>query len=644
MQNTASLILGTAGHIDHGKSTLIKVLTGVDPDRLAEEKERGITIELGFAELVTPKGVHFGVVDVPGHEKFVRHMVSGAAGIDVALLVVAADDGVMVQTREHASILDLLGVEHAVVALTKIDTVDSDWADLVELDIEALLEGTLLEGSPIVRVSAKTGRGIEALLSALDDTAAKIAERGRTKSATVARLPIDRVFTIAGVGTVVTGTLWSGTIAVGDELEEVSAHKKVRVRGIQVHNADVGQASAGMRVALNISNIDKSEVSRGDMLATRGALRETNVFNAVFTYIGSESPEKGAKPLKSGTRVHVHHGTVATVGQIFFFDEKAIHANRSVFAQIRLEKPISPVYLDHFIVRSFSPVFTIGGGVVLDASPAKRTRISTEEHDLLEALASRDYVHAARALLIVKKEPLSSAKIAGLLGCERSRVADALNTSKAARIKVDKETLFVDPSVYDHIVSAVKTELLALHDRYPTERNFSLPVLKDRIDERMSQEVFAAFAEIAAEAPEIELVAGRIGHSGVASNIHAREDEIARLALERIGNRGLEVERTDELAKALGADPKLVGRILGRIASQGGLIRLAGDLHFMPEDVLRAEEFVKKALRDATAESPLAASELCAAMGLSRKYAIPLLEYFDAQGITRRVGNGRILV
>jgi len=644
MQNTASLILGTAGHIDHGKSTLIKALTGIDPDRLAEEKERGITIELGFAELVTPKGVRFGVVDVPGHEKFVRHMVSGAAGIDVALLAVAADDGIMVQTREHASILNLLGVEHAVVALTKIDMVDSDWADLVELDIEALLEGTLLEGSPIVRVSSTTGLGLEALLSALDDTAEKIAAQGRTKSTAVARLPIDRVFTIAGVGTVVTGTLWSGTIAVGDELEEVSAHKKVRIRGIQVHNADVQQALAGMRAALNISNIEKSEVSRGDMLATRGALHETNIFNAIFTYIGSESSEKGAKPLKSGTRVHVHHGTVATVGQIFFFDEKSIHASRTVFAQIRLEKPIAPVYLDHFIVRSFSPVFTIGGGVVLDASPAKRTRISAEEHDLLDALANRDYEHAARELLIVKKEPLSSATIAGMLGCERSRIAGALNTSNAARIKVEKETLFVDPFVYDHIVSIIKTELLALYNRYPTERDFSLPVLKDRIDQQMPQEVFAAFAEIAAEAPDIELETGRISHSGVASNIHAREDEITRLALARIETRGLEVERTEELAKALGADSKLVGRILGRIVSEGGLIRLAGDLHFMPEDVSRAEEIVKRALLDATAESPLSASELCAAMGLSRKYAIPLLEYFDVQGVTRRVGNGRILV
>ncbi|MBK5211013.1 MAG: selenocysteine-specific translation elongation factor [Coriobacteriia bacterium] len=644
MQNTAPLILGTAGHIDHGKSTLIKALTGVDPDRLAEEKERGITIELGFAELVTPKGVHFGVVDVPGHEKFVRHMVSGAAGIDVALLVIAADDGIMVQTREHAAILNLLGVEHAVVALTKIDRVEADWADLVEMDIETLLEGTLLEGSPVVRVSSTTGRGIEALLSALDDTAEKIAERGRTNNTSVARLPIDRVFTISGAGTVVTGTLWSGAIVLGDELEEVSAHKKVRVRGIQVHNVDVEQALAGMRVALNLSNIDKSEVSRGDMLATRGALRETNIFNAIFTYIGSESSESDTKPLKSGTRVHVHHGTVATVGQIFFFDEKSIRPNRSVFAQIRLEKPIAPVYLDHFIIRSFSPVFTIGGGVVLDASPAKRTRISADEHDLLEALASRDYEKAACELLVVKKEPLSSAMIAGLLGCERSRVATALNTSNAARIKVAKETLFVDPLVYDHVAAAIKTELLALYDRYPSEHAFSLPMLKDRVDTRMTPEVFAAFAEIAAEAPEIELVAGRISHSGAASNIHALEDEIARQALARIGHRGLEVETTAELARALGADSKFVGRILGRIASEGGLIRLAGDLHFLPGDVSKAEEIVKKALRDATAEAPVSASELCAAMGLSRKYAIPLLEYFDSQGVTRRIGNGRILV
>ena len=320
MSANPSLVLGTAGHIDHGKSALVKALTGTDPDRLAEEKERGITIELGFARLVLPSGRTMGVVDVPGHEKFVRHMVAGATGIDVVLLVVAADDGVMPQTREHLAIIDLLGIPRGVVAITKSDLADADWIDLVREDVRALLDGTSIEGAPIVAVSARTGEGLPELLAALD----AIAEEAPARQANLPmRLPVDRVFTIAGAGTVVTGTMWSGTAARDDAVELYPSGKRGRVRSVQVHSEAVERAQAGQRVALNIAGLDKDEIARGDIVAEPGTLAVTDRFDARVTYLGKPGEDK---PFESGTRVHVDHGTREVLGRVLLMDSAELLA------------------------------------------------------------------------------------------------------------------------------------------------------------------------------------------------------------------------------------------------------------------------------------------------------------------------------
>ena len=313
-----SLVLGTAGHIDHGKSALVKALTGTDPDRLPEEKERGVTIELGFARLALPSGRTMGVVDVPGHEKFVRQMVAGATGIDVVMLVVAADDGVMPQTREHLAIIDLLGISEGVVALTKSDLADADWIELVRGDVERLLEGTTLEGAPIVAVSAKTGAGLDELLSTLDTLAGET--KARQANLTM-RLPVDRVFTIAGAGTVVTGTMWSGSASRDEPVEVYPSGMKGRVRGVQVHSTQVEKAQAGQRVAMNLAGIERDEIHRGDVVATPGTLTVTDRFDAKFTYLGTPGDDK---PLVSGARVHVNHGTREVLGRVLLMDAETL--------------------------------------------------------------------------------------------------------------------------------------------------------------------------------------------------------------------------------------------------------------------------------------------------------------------------------
>jgi selenocysteine-specific elongation factor len=385
-----SLVLGTAGHIDHGKSALVKALTGTDPDRLPEEKERGVTIELGFARLDLPSGRSMGVVDVPGHERFVRQMVAGATGIDVVLLVVAADDGIMPQTREHLAIIDLLGIPKGIVAISKADLADDEWIALVSDDVERLLEGTSIEGARVVPVSARTGRGLPELLAALDDASDATPSR---QASLPMRLPVDRVFTIAGAGTVVTGTMWSGTARRDDAVEVLPSGRSGRIRSVQVHSLVVDEATAGQRVALNVAGLDRDEIARGDIVAAPGTLSVTDRFDGRFTYLpGNE------KPFETGTRVHVHHGTREVLGRVLLMDDLGeLHPGHSALVQVRLEEPLAPRYDDRYIVRSYSPVSTIGGGVVLDVLPPRRTTLRESERGLLEALARHDLSSAGSA-------------------------------------------------------------------------------------------------------------------------------------------------------------------------------------------------------------------------------------------------------
>lgn len=646
----ASLILGTAGHIDHGKSSLIKALTGVDPDRLKEEKARGITIELGFAELVLPSGAHMGVVDVPGHEKFVRHMVAGATGIDVALLVIAADDGPMPQTREHLAILNLLGVKRAVVALTKADLVDPEWAQVVADDIEALLAPTPLAGAEIIPCSSVTKQGLPELLAAIDRAILTVETRA---SAEGFRLPVDRVFTIKGAGTVVTGTMWSGSVAVDDAAVAALAGIPMRVRSIQVHGESVERAYAGQRVAINLAGVDRDDIARGDTIASPGLLTPTTVVNAWLTYLGPEGGQPGAavgegaepRPLKADTRVHVHHGTTEILGRILLPNGAALMPGDSAFVQLRLEAPIAPRYRDRFIIRSYSPVYTIGGGVILDVAPPRRVVLTPADRALLEALRDEDIDRAVLAILESRGLPMTSAQVALELGVERGAVASTLNEAKLERLKTGpgaKETSFIAPPAAAHLRAAIERELVAFHERSPKETDISARALRDLVDARLSADAFDALLAQVAEAGHAVVSAGKVRHPAAASSALAAEEDARASLLPLLESQGLSPELAWDLADRIGADRKVVGKVLARLVSEGELAHIGPDMFVHRNAMAAAESTIRSALT-AAAGAPLGAAELRDALGISRKFAIPLLEFFDARGVTKREGEGRVL-
>lgn len=627
-----SLVLGTAGHIDHGKSTLVSALTGTDPDRLPEEKARGVTIELGFAELTLPSGRTMGVVDVPGHERFVRQMVAGATGIDVVLLVVAADDGVMPQTREHLAIIDLLGIPKGVVAVTKADLVEADWTEMVAEDVRALLKGTSIDGAPIVPVSARTGAGLPELLATLDEVAASAETR---HSNLPLRLPVDRVFTIAGAGTVVTGTLWSGVAGRDDQVELHPSGRRGRIRSVQMHGAQVDKAVAGNRVALNIAGLEKDEITRGDIVAEPGTLSVTDRFDARFTYLGSED-----RPFESGTRVHVHHGTREVLGRVLLMEGESVSPGQSMLAQVRLEEPLAPRYGDRFIIRSYSPMWTIGGGVVLDALPLRRTTLKPHERELLDALLAHDLSGAALGLLASRALPMTSAQVAAAIGVPRAQVADELNKASLERLKVGGETYFVTAEAHDSLLAAVERELLAFHDANPKATGVGVPVLRDRVDRRIEPKVFDALLELAVGRGAVVLAGGEARHPKAASSAIAADAEAETRLGELLALQALAPATTAELAAETGVDVGLARKVLGRMANAGRVIRLGPDLHFDAKAVDSAREKIVAYLKE---HGTMLAKDARDVTGSSRKYVVPLLEYFDAQGVTRREGDIRTL-
>ncbi|MBN2405696.1 MAG: selenocysteine-specific translation elongation factor [Coriobacteriia bacterium] len=629
---STSLVLGTAGHIDHGKSALVKALTGTDPDRLPEEKERGVTIELGFARLELPSGRSMGVVDVPGHERFVRQMVAGATGIDVVLLVIAADDGVMPQTREHLAIIDLLGIPKGVVALTKSDLVDDEWLELVREDVRTLLMGTSIDGAPVVAVSSKTGAGIDELRTTID----MVAEDTRSSHGDMLmRLPVDRVFTIAGAGTVVTGTLWSGVASPGDQIELYPSGRTGRIRSVQVHSEAVDKAVAGNRVALNLVGLEKDDISRGDIVAAPDTLTVTDRFDGLFTYLAGNE-----LPFESGTRVHVHHGTRVVLGRALLMEVERLAPSESGFAQIRLEEPLSPRYGDRYIVRSYSPVFTIGGGAVLDAFPPRRTTLRPHERELLEALLAHDLTSAAVGLLESRGMPMTSAQVASTLGVPRSQVADQLNQARLERVKVAGEIYFVSQEAFEAMLAGIERELLAFHEASPKATGIAASALRDKIDRRLAPKVFDALLGVAIERGTAATDGGQVRHPKAAVSALAEEENALAALAPLLESQGLAPQTVPELAAVAGIDVGVARKALGKLVASGSLVRLGGDLHFSAGAVADAREKIVAYLREHGEIAPKDARDIT---GSSRKYIVPLLEYFDAQGVTKREGDIRTL-
>jgi len=649
-------VIGTAGHVDHGKSTLVHALSGIDPDRLREEKEREMTIDLGFAWLTLPDGEPVGIVDVPGHRDFIENMLAGVGGIDAALFVVAADEGVMPQTREHLAILDLLGVRTGIVALTKVDLVENmaegeEWIELVAADVAETLDGTVLEGAPILPVSARTGQGLDELLVALQDALTQVeARRDRGRP----RLPVDRVFTIGGFGTVVTGTLIDGTFEVGQEVEILPSGLKARVRGLQTHKTKVEQAVPGSRVAINLSGVDKADLQRGDVVTTPGWLRPTVLVDVQLRYL-PDTLQAGSghspRPLRHNTRFKFFSGAAETMTRARLLGRKTLPPGETGWAQLALQDRVALVKGDRFIIRVPSPPVTMGGGIVVDPYPGrKHRRFRPEVVARLETLAQGSPMEILLQALD-RRGPLPARELysaSGLGEAAPEALVQALEENQAIALsnayqRGDEEQGGVQRPVPGNQVVAtyawwsalkdrISSKLSSHHQRFPLRAGLGREALRSGL--RLDAKVFnAAMARAAAE----DLVADegatvRLSSHAVAFSPVQQQKIDALLA--RFRREPYATPSLKESVAAVGEE------VLGALIAQGKLIKVSSEVLFLPQTY---EEMVGRVRARTEREGSITLAQTRDMFGTSRKYAQALLEHLDDIGITERVGDARVL-
>jgi selenocysteine-specific elongation factor len=632
---TKSVIVGTAGHIDHGKSALVEALTGTHPDRLAEEKKRGITIDLGFAFL-EENGVRFGLVDVPGHERFVSNMLAGAAGIDLVLLVIAADESIKPQTREHFDICRLLGVSRGVVAITKSDLVDADMLGLVGLEAEEYLRGSFLERAPIVPVSAKTGAGIEALKTALHNVASEVPGKD---AARYFRLPIDRAFAMKGFGTVVTGTLISGSVGAEDEVELFPGCKRLRVRGVQSGGKTLERASAGQRTAVNLAGIDHAEVKRGMSLAEPGRFRTTRRLDVRLALLPS------ARKLKHRANVHFHSGTSATIAEVLLYGRGALEPGQSALAHLRLQDEMLVQAGDRFIVRQFSPVITIGGGAVLDPLARRPTLRDAGRPTFLEILegGKRNEVFAAmteRALLGIGQD-----EIVTRTGWPEKEIRETAQSLVAAgRIKsVSQEPLIlVARKAFDEVSRKISERVERFHRENPLSPGIAREELRASLGRRVREETFgAALAELAA-GKKLELQGEIVKRAGAEIALQPEEARAKEQIEKAFSEAGLAVPSVKEVLTRLPVETKRAEKLLQILLREKSLVRVSPELIFHREALGRLREML--GAHKKTKSERISVPGFKELTGITRKYAIPLLEYLDRERVTRRAGDERVIL
>jgi len=628
-----SVIVGTAGHIDHGKTALVKALTGIDADRLEEEKRRGITIDIGFAhfELPAPDGskIRLGFVDVPGHERFVRNMLAGVGGIDLVLLVIAADEGIKPQTREHFDICRLLAIRRGITVLTKSDAVDAETLEVVRLEVEDFVRGSFLDAaqSPMVAVSSLTGAGLDELKSALAQVASEVTAKD---SAALARLPIDRVFTMKGFGTVVTGTLVAGTIRKEDELEVFPSGKRVRVRGVQVHGSSAEAAIAGQRTALNLAGLSTEDLARGMTLATADTFRSTSRVDALLSLLPS------AKPFKDGARVHFHAYTTETIAEARLYGAKQLKPGDEAYAQLRFAEPMLLLPGDRLIVRQFSPVVTIGGGVVLDASPVTRKQRAEDAIAFLKIMreGSPEQVLAVRAAR------------RGAIGLRLDDIPGEMNIRREEATKLAAKAglvwcnpVLVAPSAFAEVKADVLRALKRFHDANPLVAGMSKEELRDRIN--LGPEVFYSVLGNLAEEKKLE-VAGELVHlPGRGVVMKDEEAESKKIIEQAFASAGLKVPSLKEVLAGLRVDKTRAQKIVTLLLRDKVLIKISEELVFHQSALMDLRHKIA-ALK--TTAPKIDVARFKDMTGVSRKYAIPLLEYLDRERVTRRVGDERVIL
>lgn len=628
------LVIGTAGHIDHGKTTLVKKLTGIETDRLKEEKQRGISIELGFAPFLLPSGQKAAIVDVPGHERFIRHMLAGAFGIDMVLFTIAADEGVMPQTREHGDILELLGVEKGVIVITKKDLVDEEWLMLVEDEINEYVAGTILKGAPIVAVSAVTGEGIPELLETIERVASTITERTITGKA---RLPIDRVFTVAGFGTVVTGTLWSGQIKVGDTLELMPVQKMVKVRTLQVHNEKVTTALAGQRVAVNLQGVDVSEIKRGYSLTEPGFLIPSYRVDVRLRLL-----EGSRRSLHNWNRVRFHLGTDETLGRVVLLDRDELGPGEESFAQIVMEKPVVAFKGDLFVIRYYSPVDTIGGGTVIDPNAPKQKRF---REDVLNDLAVKEegslydlVLHELENSL----QPLSMTELVRKTGSVETAVSAEIQLllDDEAIINLDaKSGIYLSTRGLEILYDQIVVMITDYHRRYPLRSGYPKEDMRTRLFADFNPRIFNALLKYLEEMGRLVIKNNLVSIPGQQVEVGTKEREAITAIMQLMQDKAFAPPEMEELAKAAEISEDVLSEVLAYLIEQDLVVKISEGLYFTRTAIEQGRQVLNEHF-DREKELTLATARDI--LNTSRKYALPLIEYYDRIRFTRRVGDVRV--
>ncbi len=625
------VIIGTAGHVDHGKSSLIVALTERDPDRLSEEKERGITIELGFTWLDLPDGTRTGIIDVPGHERFVSNMLAGAGGIDLALLVVAADEGVMPQTREHLGILSLLGIPRGVIAITKCDLADKDFIELVEEDVRDHVKNTFLENAPIIRTSSATGEGIQHLKDVLFSEIARV---DSNKNHLPFRLPVDRVFSMGGFGTVVTGTLIEGTVRTGEQVEVYPGQKKARVRGIQVHETAVDLASHGQRVALNLAGLHKDDLDRGDTLAPEGSLLGTNLLDVSLSAL----PDTRFS-ISHNMRVHLFHGAREVLARVVLLDKDILEAGDTTFAQLRTEEEVFTKYGDRFVIRFYSPLETIGGGIIVDPFPSKRKRFRDTNEEDFNRMGGDDL--SLRLALAIEHgserlDPLTVAYYRAGIQREQSKalldelVSRGLVIVLHARVAIGTKEL---ASLSEKAVAILER----FHEEEPLEQGMRREELRTRLMPRANLQLSDLVIDRLKERQVIDVHEGLVARHGFSVTLTAEQEDTLK-ALEQAFIKAGYLPPTPEEIRLETAGKINSDQYLSLLINRGVLIRLTPQILMHRDHVDEAWRIVREAI-DTNGSITLA--EFRDHLDASRKFAIAILEYFDKLKRTRLIDDAR---
>ncbi|PKM47279.1 MAG: selenocysteine-specific translation elongation factor [Firmicutes bacterium HGW-Firmicutes-8] len=630
-------VIGTAGHVDHGKTMLIKALTGKETDRLKEEKERGISIELGFAPFILPSGITAGVVDVPGHERFIKNMLAGVGGMDMVLLVVAADEGIMPQTREHLDIIDLLQVPEGIIVITKADLVEEEWLTMVQEDVSHLVADTIMENAPVVTVSAATGQGIPELIQLIDGVAGRLQERPVTGQA---RIPVDRVFSMIGFGTVITGTLVEGRLQVGDSVEILPEGIEARVRGLQVHGRKMETAAAGQRVAVNLAGIERQSINRGSVLAAPGFLKPSHRLDIRVKLL----PE-AEKSLVNRARIRVHIGAAEILARIILLESDELDPGENGFAQLECEQPVVAARGDRLVIRSYSPMRTIGGGIVVDPRPPKRRRLNPGVIETLRTKEKGTPEELLEQLMESSKQTVYTREELGRgLGFDEDATAETIkNLEATGRVRsfiCDNKPHYILNIILDRKAAELKDILEKFHRKFPLRAGVSKEEIRSRVFAGLSNKVFNALADLYQENNVITIVDENIAKQGFEPGPGEDWRQMFQKIEERYLAEGLQNPGWEEITSEFKLNRADSEEVLNYFVNNRILIKLEDNILVHRKSLEMAKDLIIQFLEK---NSEMSLGEARDILKTSRKFALPIMSFFDKEKVTRRVEDKRVL-